>query len=87
MPTNSRLCPTRVCSVRVCGSFSFTVARDAVRAQDVFLCLYIYERGEREWPADFFSKAIVTPACGPRKKPNHPNPSAAHTKSHQVTVL
>ena len=49
----------------------------------IYIYLYIYELGRREWPADFyFSKAIVTPTCGPRKKPSHPKSFSPHQYHH-----
>lgn len=52
-----------VCGLGVLWLLLLQVARDAVGVESGFFYLCIYELGKREWPADFFSKAIVTPTC------------------------
>lgn len=44
----------QVFSVRVCGSFSFTVVQDAVRIYRSVFYVCIFMHLGREWPADFF---------------------------------
>lgn len=92
MPTNSRLSNKSLfgsvslswqCSVAP----SFTVARDAVRVSAAFYVCVFMNLGRKNGLLTFFffSKAIVTPTCGPRKKPNHPKsfnsiPTSSHYK-------
>lgn len=74
MPNN--MCPVlRVCGLVVRGASSLTVAQDVVRisTSGVYICVRM-SLGKENGLLTFifiFSKAIVTPTCGPRKKPNH----------------
>ena len=50
-----------------------------------YICVFINLGRENGLLTFFFSKAIVTPTCGPRKKPNHPKsfsstPTSPHYK-------
>lgn len=83
-----------VCGLAVpCGSFSFTVARDGSWFRDQVFYVSIFMNMEREnglLTFFFFSKAIVTPTCGPRKKPNHPKsfspkPAPSHFKKKSLS--
>lgn len=51
----------------------------------IYICIFMNLGGENGLLTFFFSKAIVTPTCGPRKKPSHPpNPSAPTSTSHHI---
>ena len=51
----------------------------------IYICIFMNLGGENGLLTFFFSKAIVTPTCGPRKKPSHPpNPSAPTSINHHI---
>ena len=54
-----------------------------------YISVYLWTWEERMACWLFFSKAIVTPTCGPRKKPNHPKvfspmPTSSYSKKDSI---